>query len=435
MAILDVLEPQLVRLRARYAKTPLPRFFAWWGSELLSFFPASWRVALAEGRESLLLHVADGQLVLRRETPRGATDFGQVELAQDVDVQRSDYQRLRGRIDEPQLRQFFCVPTARVLRRSLSLPTAAEDNLRQVLAFEMDRQTPFKADQVYYDCIVRGRDASGRQLQVDLVVMPRNAFDEEVAPVLQLGIPLDGVDCWIDMATGERVGVNLLPAERRARRSNQRLWINLGLALFAVVLALGVMARTVTNREQALTNMTAEVEKAQGEAKEVAALRKTLEETIDSANFLTQKKRSVVTAVELLKDLTERLPDSTYLERLNVTEDGRVELQGLSDKSEGLIAELQKSRVLSDPAFQGVVQPDPRVKKDRFNLVAQLKPRDPAAVKAATGEKAAPAEEPAADEKAMAGGKAAAAEQPAGDKPAAAASKEGGQNAPATGKK
>lgn len=435
MAILDVLEPQLVRLRARYAKTPLPRFFAWWGGELLSFLPASWRAALAEGRESLLLHVADGQLVLRRETPRGATGFGQVELAQEVDVQRSDYQRLRGRIDEPQLRQFFCVPNARVLRRSLSLPAAAEDNLRQVLAFEMDRQTPFKADQVYYDCIVRGRDVSGRQLQVDLVVMPRGAFDEEVAPVLQLGIPLDGVDCWVDVATGERVGVNLLPAERRARRSNQRLWINLGLALFAVVLALGVMARTVTNREQALANMTAEVEKAQGEAKEVAALRKTLEETIDSANFLTQKKRSVVTAVELLKDLTERLPDSTYLERLNVTEDGRVELQGLSDKSEGLIAELQKSRVLADPAFQGVVQPDPRVKKDRFNLVAQLKPRDPAAVKASTGEKAPVGEKLAAEDKAEAGGKAAVAEQPAGAKPAVAASKEGGPNAPATGKK
>ena len=75
MAIQDVLEPQLVRLRARYAKTPLPRFFAWWGGELLSFLPPSWRAALAEGRESLLLHVADNRLVLRREGVRGATSL------------------------------------------------------------------------------------------------------------------------------------------------------------------------------------------------------------------------------------------------------------------------------------------------------------------------------------------------------------------------
>ena len=418
MAIQDVLEPQLVRLRARYAKTPLPRFFAWWGGELLSFLPASWRAALAEGRESLLLHVADGRLVLRREGARGATEFGHVDLAQDVDVQRGDFQRQRARIDEPQLRQFFCVPTTRMLRRSLSLPAAAEENLRQVLSFEMDRQTPFKADQVYFDHVVRGRDAAGRQLQVDLVVMPRAAFEEEIAPVAQLGIPLDGVDCWIDEANGTRMGVNLLPPDRRARRSNQRLWINLGLAGLAVILALGVMARTVTNRQVALENMTAEVGKSQQDAKQAAALRKTLEETIESANFLTQKKRTVVPAVELLKDLTERLPDSTYLERLNVTEDGRVELQGLSDRSENLIAELQKSKVLVDPAFQGVVQPDPRVKKDRFNLVAQLKPRENAPSKPANAAKDA---------------KDATAE-PAPKDAAAGESKEGSANAPAAAK-
>lgn len=406
MAILDVLEPQLVRLRARYAKTPLPRFFAWWGSELLSFLPASWRAALAEGRESLLLHVADNQLVLRREAVHGATDFGQIDLTQEVEIQRSDFQRQRARIDEPQLRQFFCVPTTRVLRRSLSLPIAAEDNLRQVLGFEMDRQTPFKADQVYFDYVVRGRDAAGRQLSVDLVVMPRAAFDEELAPVTQLGIALHGVDCWLDCASGRRLGVNLLPAERRARRSYRQVWINLGLAALAAMLALGVMARTVSNRQVALDNMTAEVRGAQEEAKQVAALRKTLEETIESANFLTHKKRAIVPAIVLLKDLTERLPDSTYIERLNVTEDGRVELQGLSDRSENLIAELQKSKVLADPAFQGVVQPDPRVKKDRFNLVAQLKPREAEA-------------EPKA---------------PPASKPAEAETKEGAANAPTAGK-
>jgi general secretion pathway protein L len=69
-----------------------------------------------------------------------------------------------------------------------------------------------------------------------------------------------------------------------------------------------------------------------------------------------------------------------------------VELQGLSDRSENLIAELQKSKVLADPAFQGVVQPDPRVKKDRFNLVAQLKAREPSQ-SAAPGATAPPADE------------------------------------------
>ena len=50
---------------------------------------------------------------------------------------------------DPGVRTVFCIPAERVLQRNLTLPVAAEDNLRQVLAFEMDRQTPFKADQIY----------------------------------------------------------------------------------------------------------------------------------------------------------------------------------------------------------------------------------------------------------------------------------------------
>ncbi|UXI67785.1 PilN domain-containing protein [Tahibacter amnicola] len=376
MAILDVLEPQLVRLRARYAKTPLPRFFAWWAGELVSLLPAKWRAALAEGREALLLHTDGDQLIVRRETATGVADLGTISLQSEPETQRAEFARLRQTIDEPQLRQFYCVSPKRVLRRSMSLPAATEGNLRQVLSFEMDRQTPFKADQVYFDFRELGRDAAGRQLHVDLLVMPRSQFDQDLAPVTQLGIALDGVDCWQDADDGRRLGVNLLPNERRARRRNTRLLLNLGLASVAVIMALAVMARTVSNREDAVNAMTEEVAKAQNDAKQVAALRKTLEETIDSANFLAQKKASVVPTIELLDDLTKRLPDNTYLERLNITEDGRVELQGLGENVESLIAELQKSNVLAEPAFQGVIQPDPRLKKDRFNLVAQLKRKE-----------------------------------------------------------
>jgi general secretion pathway protein L len=395
MAILDVLEPQLVRLRARYAKTPLPRFLAWWGRELVALLPQRWRDALAEGREALLIHTDSGQIVVRREAGQGALDMGTIALTDEAEAQRAAFTRLRGSIDEPMLRQFYCISPTRTLRRTLNLPAAAEDNLRQVLSFEMDRQTPFKADQVYFDYRVLGRDASGRQLHVDLVVMPRAQLDAELAPLANLGAELDGVDCWQDAATGRRIGVNLLPVERRARRRNMRLRLNLVLVAVAIMLALGVMGRTVTNRQQALESMTNEVQTAQEDAKHVAALRKTLEETIDSANFLAQRKRSAIPMVHLLKDLTERLPDGTYLERLNVNEDGRVELQGLSDKAESLIAELQKSKVLMNPSFQGVIQPDPRLKKDRFNLIAQLKPYE---AEKAGSDKAEP-EAPAAGDK------------------------------------
>jgi len=148
-----------------------------------------------------------------------------------------------------------------------------------------------------------------------------------------------------------------------------------------------VMAQAVSNREAGLVMMTEAVAKTQADAKQIMTLRKTLDDTIDSANFLAEKKHTTVTMSELLDDVTKRLPDNTYLERLNLTEDGRMELQGLSDEASNLIAKLQASELLTKPAFQGVIQPDARVKKERFNLIAQIKPKEAKDAKPAGKEK------------------------------------------------
>ncbi len=376
MATLDALEPQLVRLRAMYAKTPLPRFLAWWWRELLACLPARWRAALAERTEALLLETEGRTLVVRHQSGEAITPLGRIELDIPAEAQRVEFAQLQTGIDVPLLRLYYCIPAQRTLRRTLSLPAAAEERLRQVLVFEMDRQTPFKADQVYFDHRVIGRDASGRSLHVDLTVIPRAQLDAELAAISGLGAALDGVDCWRDREAATRLGINLLPAEWRARRRDLRLRLNLALAATAALLLAVVMVESVTNREQALAGMTEAVHATQEDAKVVSALRKTLDDTIDSANFLASKKRSTVTMVELLDDLSRRLPDSTYIERLNLNEDGRLEVQGLSDEAPKLINDLQQSELIANPAFQGVIQPDPQKKKDRFNLIAQVKPRE-----------------------------------------------------------
>jgi general secretion pathway protein L len=144
--------------------------------------------------------------------------------------------------------------------------------------------------------------------------------------------------------------------------------------------------------------MQAYVQKAGNEAKQVAALRKTLQDTLDGANFLTRKKHETPLMVDLLKDLTTRLPDDTYLERINVDEKNKVEMQGLSDDASKLIGLLQKSDVLVNPGVQGTIQPDPRTKKDRFNITLEFRKIAEAAAaadKAAAAKKASEQHKPA----------------------------------------
>ena len=147
-----------------------------------------------------------------------------------------------------------------------------------------------------------------------------------------------------------------------------RLRLNLALGAAALLLLGIVMAQSVSNREQALVAMTEAVQKTQDEAKQVSALRKTLVDTIDSANFLAEKRRTSVTMVELLDDLSRRLPDNTYLERINLADDNRLDLGPLrrSRAPDRAAAALRPHRLAELPGRhparrageEGPLQPD-----------------------------------------------------------------------------
>lgn len=363
----------LTRLRTRFAKSPIPRFFSWWGRELTACLPIRWRTLLSERSEPLLLETAGRELMLWRASAGGMREFSRISLDNPIEEQRVEFTRQRGRIDDPNLRLIYCISPTRTLRRSLTLPAAAEDNLRQVLTFEMDRQTPFKAEQVYFDYQSHVLEENNRQIQVDLAVIPRAQLDNELAPLLEAGIQIDGVDCWADPTKNTRLGINLLPVERRARRKNVYLRINLILAMSAMILLYMVMMQSVTNSEAALAAMAEEVQKAQKEAKAVTELRKTLSDSIKAANFLSTKKREAPVMATLLNELTKHLPDDTFVERLSVDDKGKVELQGQSNEAAKLVDTLKKSEILSNPSFQGTIQSDPTTKKERFVLNLELK--------------------------------------------------------------
>src|SRR3546814_12680797 len=74
----------------------------------------------------------------------------------------------------------------------MSLPAAAAERLRDVVAFEIDRQTPFAAADVHYDAHVLGRN--GEQIEAELVVVPRATFDAAMAALGTVPGTVAGVD-------------------------------------------------------------------------------------------------------------------------------------------------------------------------------------------------------------------------------------------------
>ena len=353
-------------LKRAYAGSSLARFFQWWFGELARMVPRRFRDALVDRPEELQVRLEPGLVSLWREHADSALLVLPDE--QEPAARQADIARALARFQvAPTLS--FRLPAERVLRRRLNLPLAAQENLRQVLGFELDRQTPFRSDQVYYDCRVLGVDPVARLIDAELVLAPRAELDAQLGRVAHAGLALARVDAGSD---AETLGVNLLPPERRAQRRDWNLRINLALAAAALVLAMLAMHQSVANREAALGQLRDQVDKSRREARAVAELRNQLASAVEGANFLAERRRQQPVVIELLHDVNERLPDDTYLSRFALN-NGDVQLQGLSAEASKLVPILQGSDLLDSPAVQGAITPDPRTKKEQF--VIQAKPK------------------------------------------------------------
>jgi general secretion pathway protein L len=351
------------RLRARYEKSGLAIFLRWWRDELVGALPPRWREWLAPDPIVLTIEPVDAGWRLRRL--RG----GRLEQEDHVEREPEALVRALGRISpgaDTLPHRVLLVPAGETLRRRIVLPAAAEEHLGQVLSYEMDRYTPFRADQVYFDFRIQRRDEAARQLAVELLVIPRGELDARLAT---LPAALDAADV---AEGGQPAGFNLLPANRRARRIDRRARLNLILAGGAALLLWLVMTQSLALREQALEALGEEVAAARRAASQSAELKRQLRDAIEGANFLARRKAEQPVVVDVLAEVTRRLPDDTWLQRLTFT-GNRVQLQGQSARADKLIGILTESKCLANPQFQGIIQPDGATGKERFSLAAELK--------------------------------------------------------------
>ena len=371
MPAADRLATLLEPLNARLARSPLPAWTRTSVQALLSLLPARWRDTIEGEQQRLCLLRQGDEFALIAATRRGDRVLGALP-AHDADVLRAAHARL----EDAAVPVWLLLPVTQILRRTLSLPLAAERRLRDVLAFELDRQTPFSADQVSHQGRVLSRDPATQQMQVELLVLPRARLDAELQALGPFAPGLAGVDAV--EADGRRLGLNLLPAAQREQRRDPVRRLNTLLAAAAAIALFGALLLILHNRSERLEDLQQQVAAATEASRQARLLRNQLQISAQAANFLATTRAGRPTMLELLDDLSRRIPDDTSLDKVAIN-DGKLVLVGQSRAAPALVGLLQASPLLADPALSGAVQSDPRSGRDRFTLTADIVQSSPEA--------------------------------------------------------
>ena len=349
-------------------------FFAWWFGELKALLPPRLMRLLVPPVNELEMERTGPRLVLRRRTGEAERDLGTIGIdGVDPEEAKAALRPLLRDLDLAYMLVSLRLPDELALRKVVELPAAAEENLRQVMAFEMDRMTPFPAEAVHYDVHVLERDREARRIKVELLVLPRAAVAASVASLQTLGITPDVFALPRGRSGGQPWRIPLATNGAARRGSIGRLTMAL------LLLAMGLLVATIViafdRQERRAEVLEREVAATRKEAEEGRQLQAEIERLGSEGNFIVEKKRGRPAVVVVLDELTRALPDDTWLYRLRLQNE---ELQtfGYSPNASAMIGHIENAPLFSSAQFRAPLTRDQRIDAEQFHVAFQVKPEE-----------------------------------------------------------
>jgi general secretion pathway protein L len=346
----------------------LQQFLSWWLAEL----KAMWlplRKAAQGGARRLTLDVSSPEWILRLRKGSRFQELGRLDSTSGASAGRKSVAALIRKSKLRKVELTVLMPESKSLRRPLTMPAISDTDLRQALFYEIERQTPFQPAEVYYDYRVLDRRAEDKRLILELTTVPRVILDRILKQVNDWGLHPAVVDV-VPGNTQAGIGINLLRADQSITRWST--W-RMAAAVLAVCLIGAVFYVPVSQLAAVDEALALQVAQESAKAKQTVAKRTELDQMVNAASFLDQRKRDTPSVLRDLDALTKALPDNTWLVALTQNK-SEVKISGFSAAAAELISYIDAVPVFKNPTFSSPIVRDQQNNLERFEISFGLEP-------------------------------------------------------------
>lgn len=360
--MIAALEARMTRFGVAYI-APLQRgilaFWRWWSKELVALLPDSMRQAIAASNERLFVQVSGTNLIVFQ----GSIDRMQ-EVAQFAfDASDSALPDIQAHTRQVVL----LLPPTQILDTVVTLPAATEENLGEVLSFEMDRLTPFTAGQVYFGFDIVARSNAKGTIDLQLLVAPRATIDELLSVLKRAGLRPSIISAKAD---SERLhNINLLPRDHTQKARVATQWLNVGLAVTILILLVTVIAIPLLQKRHLIAELEPQVAAAMEAAKEGSRLKRNIELIATGSAELLARKEARPMTIAIVDEMSRILPDNTWVSRIDIA-GNEIQIQGQSEAAESLIGLIEESPSFENARFRSPVTQIPQTDSESFHLSA-----------------------------------------------------------------
>lgn len=357
MALSDALRP--LRIPASSGDITLTGILERWHEALTVCLPAPLRRVLAPRDRHLTLALQGKSAILYRETDDARETLGKV----DSHTSNSTLGALLSETNKGNRRHVLIeLPVDLVISRTVSFPVQVRKNLAQVVAYEIDRLTPFHADQLCFDFRPLDIQSRGEKIAVEIALCRRDLVRPWVDRLRNAGAPADKI-VW----DGAWPKANLLPPAERPKRGGRTLSVSGLLLLLISILTAAVLIGPIWQKSRILADLERDLGQLKTEAEEVYELRSAIERARQGSIAVLERKSEQPRMIDLLRDLTDQLPDGTWVQNLDLRE-GEVQIRGESSQAATLIGLLEKVPGFENVAFRSPVVQVAATGQERFHI-------------------------------------------------------------------
>jgi general secretion pathway protein L len=341
-------------------------FLSWWFGQLAALLPQRLRRSAPTAADATVI------------TPIGS--FGQAIAAVAVNLRRNGKEIPLGQFalgtsglgDIPRSSSRPAVlqlGEADVLGKTVVLPLAAERELAQALIFEMDRETPFNPEELYWNHRIEAADRQNARLQVRLVLAPKAHLAPLLEPLSQAGI----APVRAEIADGPDAGF-WLPLDGDGHGANRGASLLVKpLAACCALLALASVVTPFARQSAATSRLDQSLAIGRAAAAEADRLHAEIARLAGSADLVEKERQEVGQPLAVLAAATRVLPDDSYLTEMQLQQ-RKLTMSGRSAAAARLIGPMAADSEFHNPAFAAPVTRIEALRQEIFTIVAEVAP-------------------------------------------------------------
>ena len=294
------------------------QFFQWWFGELVFLFPVKYLPFInKQPQPALVLQYFQSTMVVHHKHANGCDRIGAIDLKHDeveaIDNALSSWLQETG----AHLQPILSIPANRVVRKDIVLPKIAVDNLDNVLVYELDRHTPFKSDQAYYDYVIDNKSASQGMVNVSIYAVAKSFINKLLDIVEPFGLEQPEIVIAANMEAADpfsgKARIRLCHDESSdSGVSSNKLQTALSLVLCCLTVA--ALFIPLFKMDATVSALRDQLNTARKEVEEINKTRNDISSYVQKLSSLKEEKSGASNVVDVLLELTSVLPDDTWLD-------------------------------------------------------------------------------------------------------------------------